>query len=53
MNMPDMIDRRILRELAGRWAGLDSGSLPSGSALSPTATSERIKRLQREGYIAG
>ena len=45
-------DRQILRQLQsdGRLSNLD---LATRVHLSPTATAERVKRLQREGYILG
>ncbi|MFC4170834.1 Lrp/AsnC ligand binding domain-containing protein [Microvirga sp. GCM10011540] len=48
----DRIDRKILKLLQsdGRIAAVD---LAEKVGLSPTSTSERMKRLQREGYIAG
>jgi Lrp/AsnC family transcriptional regulator, leucine-responsive regulatory protein len=48
----DKIDRNILRLLQndGRLSNLD---LATKINLSPTATSERVKRLTREGYITG
>ncbi len=48
----DRIDRKILKLLQGdgRIATVD---LAERVGLSPTSTSERMKRLQREGYIAG
>jgi Lrp/AsnC family leucine-responsive transcriptional regulator len=48
----DRLDRRILRELQadGRISNLD---LASRISLSPTATSERLKRLTRDGYVLG
>ncbi len=48
----DRIDRNILRLLQndGRLSNLD---LATRINLSPTATSERVKRLTREGYIIG
>lgn len=48
----DRIDRRILKHLQadGRIATVD---LAEKVGLSPTSTSERVKRLQRDGYIAG
>ncbi|NBJ10392.1 Lrp/AsnC ligand binding domain-containing protein [Microvirga arsenatis] len=48
----DRIDRKILKHLQsdGRIATVD---LAEKVGLSPTSTSERVKRLQREGYIAG
>jgi Lrp/AsnC family leucine-responsive transcriptional regulator len=48
----DRIDRKILKCLQddGRIATVD---LAEKVGLSPTSTSERMKRLQREGYIAG
>src|SRR5215207_8618369 len=46
------IDRKILKLLQsdGRIATVD---LAEKVGLSPTSTSDRMKRLQREGYIAG
>ncbi len=48
----DKTDRRILAQLQadGRISTVD---LAERIGLSPTSTSERLKRLQREGYIAG
>ncbi len=48
----DTVDRKILRLLQddGRLANVD---LAEKVGLSPTATSERVKRLTREGIIAG
>lgn len=48
----DPVDRKILRLLQddGRLANVD---LAEKVGLSPTATSERVKRLTREGIIAG
>lgn len=48
----DRTDRRILAVLQadGRIATVD---LAERIGLSPTSTGERLKRLQREGYIAG
>jgi Lrp/AsnC family leucine-responsive transcriptional regulator len=48
----DKTDRRILAHLQadGRISTVD---LAERIGLSPTSTSERLKRLQREGYIAG
>jgi Lrp/AsnC family leucine-responsive transcriptional regulator len=48
----DRTDRRILSVLQsdGRIATVD---LAERIGLSPTSTSERLKRLQRDGYIAG
>ncbi len=48
----DRIDRKILKLLQsdGRIATVD---LAEKVGLSPTSTSDRMKRLQREGYIAG
>jgi Lrp/AsnC family leucine-responsive transcriptional regulator len=47
----DRIDRKILKLLQsdGRIATVD---LAEKVGLSPTSTSDRMKRLQREGYIA-
>ena len=52
MTDTDRIDRRILKILQedGRIATVD---LAERIGLSPTSTSERLKRLQREGYVAG
>ncbi len=48
----DTIDRRILRVLQadGRISNL---KLAESVHLSPTAVLERVKRLQRDGYILG
>jgi Lrp/AsnC family leucine-responsive transcriptional regulator len=48
----DRIDRKILNALQadGRIATVD---LAEKVGLSPTSTSDRVKRLQREGFIAG
>jgi Lrp/AsnC family leucine-responsive transcriptional regulator len=48
----DKVDRRILRLLQeeGRLTHVD---LAERVGLSPTATTERVKRLTREGLIAG
>ncbi len=48
----DRIDRKILKFLQqdGRISTVD---LSEKVGLSPTSTSDRVKRLQREGYIAG
>ena len=48
----DRTDRKILKALQadGRNATVD---LDEKIALSPTSTSDRVKRLQREGFIAG
>ncbi len=48
----DRIDRKILKFLQedGRISAVD---LAEKVGLSPTSTSDRVKRLQREGYIAG
>lgn len=48
----DGVDRRILRLLQddGRISNVD---LAERIGLSPTATSERVKRLTRDGFIAG
>lgn len=53
--MPDTIDRTDRRILAllqadGRLATVE---LAERIGLSPTATTERVKRLTREGYITG
>jgi Lrp/AsnC family transcriptional regulator, leucine-responsive regulatory protein len=52
MSELDRIDRKILKHLQvdGRIATVD---LAEKVGLSPTSTSERVKRLQREGFIAG
>jgi Lrp/AsnC family leucine-responsive transcriptional regulator len=48
----DSLDRRILRELQkdGR---LSNTELSERISLSQTATTERVKRLSRDGYILG
>ncbi|HKH96407.1 MAG TPA: winged helix-turn-helix transcriptional regulator, partial [Beijerinckiaceae bacterium] len=48
----DRIDRRILTLLQadGRISTVD---LAERIGLSPTSTSERVKRLQREGFVSG
>ncbi|HEX2554060.1 MAG TPA: Lrp/AsnC ligand binding domain-containing protein [Microvirga sp.] len=48
----DRTDRRILSHLQadGRVSTVD---LAERIGLSPTSTSERLKRLQREGYVTG
>jgi Lrp/AsnC family leucine-responsive transcriptional regulator len=48
----DRIDRKILKFLQedGRISTVD---LSEKVGLSPTSTSDRVKRLQRDGYIAG
>jgi len=48
----DKIDRRILRELQldGR---MTNAELASRIGLAPTSMSDRVKRLTRQGYIAG
>ena len=48
----DRIDRRILNLLQadGRISTVD---LAERIGLSPTSTSERVKRLQREGFVSG
>lgn len=48
----DQIDRRILRELQrdGRLANVE---LAERIGLSPTATGDRLRRLQKDGVIAG
>ena len=48
----DTIDRRVMSVLQqdGRIALVD---LANRIGLSPTATTERVKRLTREGYILG
>jgi Lrp/AsnC family leucine-responsive transcriptional regulator len=48
----DRLDRRILSILQadGRIAAVD---LADKVGLSPTSTGERLKRLQRDGYIIG
>ena len=48
----DSLDRRILRELQkdGR---LSNTELSERISLSQTATTERVKRLTRDGYILG
>lgn len=48
----DRLDRKILRVLQdeGRIAHVD---LAERIGLSPTATTERVKRLTREGFVTG
>ncbi len=48
----DRTDRRILAQLQtdGR---ISTVELAERIGLSPTSTSERLRRLQREGYVAG
>ncbi|WP_455176447.1 Lrp/AsnC ligand binding domain-containing protein [Azospirillum largimobile] len=48
----DKIDRRILSilQVEGRIAAVE---LAERVGLSPTSTGERLKRLQKEGYIQG
>ena len=48
----DRIDRRLLGalQLDGRITNLE---LADTIGLSPTATAERVKRLTRDGFIAG
>ncbi len=48
----DALDRRILTalQLDGRVTTID---LADRIGLSPTATAERVKRLQKDGYILG
>ena len=52
MSLIDQIDRRILTilQMDGRIAAVE---LADKIGLSPTSTGERLKRLQREGYVAG
>jgi Lrp/AsnC family transcriptional regulator, leucine-responsive regulatory protein len=52
MNVLDNIDRRILALLQedGRMATVE---LAERIGLSPTATAERTKRLQKDGFIIG
>ncbi len=52
MSELDRLDRRILSTLQqdGRISTVD---LAEQVGLSPTATSERVKRLQRDGFILG
>jgi Lrp/AsnC family leucine-responsive transcriptional regulator len=48
----DKLDRRILSvmQVEGRIA---NNELADRIGLSPTSTSDRVKRLQKEGYISG
>ncbi|SDG39305.1 Lrp/AsnC ligand binding domain-containing protein [Pelagibacterium luteolum] len=48
----DRVDRRILNELQadGR---MTNAELADRVGLAPTSTSERLKRLQKSGYITG
>jgi Lrp/AsnC family leucine-responsive transcriptional regulator len=52
MDQLDRIDRKLLKYLQedGRIATVD---LADRVGLSPTATSERLKRLLRDGYVTG
>jgi Lrp/AsnC family leucine-responsive transcriptional regulator len=52
MSQIDKTDRRILTilQMDGRIAAVE---LADKVGLSPTFTGERLKRLQREGYVAG
>lgn len=52
MSQLDKIDRRILTilQMDGRIAAVE---LADKIGLSPTSTGERLKRLQRDGYVAG
>jgi Lrp/AsnC family leucine-responsive transcriptional regulator len=52
MSELDKTDRRILTilQMDGRIAAVE---LAERIGLSPTSTGERLKRLQREGYVAG
>jgi Lrp/AsnC family leucine-responsive transcriptional regulator len=52
MSQIDKTDRRILTilQMDGRIAAVE---LADKVGLSPTSTGERLKRLQREGYVAG
>ncbi|MGL4729081.1 MAG: Lrp/AsnC ligand binding domain-containing protein [Bosea sp. (in: a-proteobacteria)] len=49
---PDRIDRRILMELQGD-GRISAVDLAERVGLSATATSDRVKRLQKEGFITG
>ncbi len=48
----DRIDRKILR-LLQKDGKISNTELSEQVNLSPTATSERVKRLLREGYVEG
>ena len=48
----DRLDRRIL-DLLQREGRLSHVELAERIGLSPTAASERVKRLTREGYLTG
>ena len=52
MNELDRTDRRILRALQadGR---ITNAELASRIGLAPSSLGERLKRLQKEGYITG
>ena len=52
MHEIDKVDRRILNILQadGRITNLE---LADRIGLSPTATSERLRRLLKEGYVSG
>ncbi len=48
----DRMDRRILAHLQAE-GRISTVELAERVGLSPTSTSERLKRLQREGYVIG
>ena len=48
----DALDRRILAELQSD-GGLTNARLADTLGLSPSAMSERVRRLEQEGHIAG
>ena len=48
----DALDRRILAELQGD-ASLTNAKLAVALELSPSAMSERVRRLEQEGHILG
>lgn len=52
MDAPDRLDIKILRALQ-RDGRLSTVALAEAVGLSPTATTERVKRLTRDGIIKG
>ena len=52
MESPDRLDIKILRALQ-RDGRLSTVALAEAVVLSPTATTERVKRLSRDGIIKG
>jgi Lrp/AsnC family transcriptional regulator, leucine-responsive regulatory protein len=52
MSILDKTDRRILM-LLQKDGRISTVELAESVGLSPTATSERVKRLQKEGFVTG